>query len=249
VSTHTLNTNWYRTFFAGASIRLWDGAIPPAATQLEVAALVETLNLKPGMSTLDIACGLGRHAVELARLGHRIVGVDISAESLALARERSAGLPAEYIEADLDVWQPAASFDAAYWLGNGLTYLPPARFRACLVRIHAALKSGARFVAETGCCAESLFSKLEPRAWYEVGAILMTVDNRYHAREGCLETGMRFIEHGQETRAVCLHHVYTAAELIRIFESAGFRLIQLDAGPGTETYTKDSALARFVLEA
>lgn len=223
--------------------------MPPAATQKEVAALVADLKLQLNMPILDIACGAGRHAVELARQGYNVTGVDISSESLALARARSQDTSAVFIEADLDTWEPDNQFQSAYWLGNGLTYLPPARFSSWLKRLHARLKPGARFIAETGCCAESLMTKLKQRTWYEAAGILMTIDNTYHAREGCLHTSMRYFENGTESHAETIHHVYTAAELIRLFEAAGFRLIQLDSGPGTESYTPDSHAARFVLEA
>jgi Methyltransferase domain len=43
--------------------------------------------LRPG-AALDAACGTGRYAGYLARLGHRVIGVDNSPEMLALARER-----------------------------------------------------------------------------------------------------------------------------------------------------------------
>jgi SAM-dependent methyltransferase len=223
--------------------------MPPAVTQKEVTALVADLKLQPNMPILDIACGAGRHAVELARQGYSVTGVDISLESLTLARERSHGTGAVFIEADLDAWTPERRYQAAYWLGNGLTYLPPSRFRSWLTRLHAALEPGARFIAETGCCADSLMTKLKHRTWYEAAGIFMAIDNTYHAREGFLHTRMRYFENGFESQAESIHHVYTAAELIRLFEAAGFHLIQLDSGPGTDAYSPDSHAARFVLEA
>lgn len=47
----------------------------------------------PGPGTLlDVGCGTGAHARELARLGWRVSGVDLSADMIALARQRT---PAE----------------------------------------------------------------------------------------------------------------------------------------------------------
>lgn len=251
MSTHSLPTTWYRNFFTGPSVRFWDAALPPAVTQREVSALVADLQLSASspLPVLDIACGTGRHAAPLAQLGYPVFGVDISEESLALARERSQGWPAEYHLADLDLWEPSRSFQAAYWLGNGLTYLPPPRFAAWLARLHAALPPGARFLAETGCCAESFFSQWEEKDWYEAGGILMTLENTFHPQEGCLHTAMRFFENGQESRSEALHYVYTAAELLRIFTAAGFRLLQLSSSSPPEPYTPQSPAARFLLEA
>ncbi|SEH00006.1 Methyltransferase domain-containing protein [Nonomuraea solani] len=57
---------------------------------------------------LDAACGTGRHAAFLAELGHEVVGVDSSAEMLALAKAPDA----TFHQADLhDMPVEDASFD------------------------------------------------------------------------------------------------------------------------------------------
>ena len=47
-------------------------------TVAEVDFVLEELSLPPGSRILDVGCGTGRHAVELARRGYQITGVDIS---------------------------------------------------------------------------------------------------------------------------------------------------------------------------
>lgn len=61
-----------------------------------VWSLVDQL---PRGRALDAACGTGRHARHLAELGHEVVGVDLTPEMLARAREAVAG--ADFFEADL----------------------------------------------------------------------------------------------------------------------------------------------------
>src|SRR5215213_9297819 len=58
-------------------------------TEQEVGFLVDRLGLRPGMRVLDVGCGPGRHALELARRGLRVVGLDISARFLGLAAARA----------------------------------------------------------------------------------------------------------------------------------------------------------------
>jgi 2-polyprenyl-3-methyl-5-hydroxy-6-metoxy-1,4-benzoquinol methylase len=41
------------------------------------------------IEVLDLACGTGRHAQELARLGYRVEGSDISADMIAVAKEQA----------------------------------------------------------------------------------------------------------------------------------------------------------------
>lgn len=67
--------------------------------ELEEPIVRRILDGLPVGDALDAACGTGRHTAYLAGLGHRVVGVDASAEMLAYARER---LPeAEFHQAEL----------------------------------------------------------------------------------------------------------------------------------------------------
>ena len=46
-------------------------------------------------SVLDLGCGAGGHALELARRGIEVVGVDVSAPMIERARERASSLAAD----------------------------------------------------------------------------------------------------------------------------------------------------------
>jgi SAM-dependent methyltransferase len=56
-------------------------------TRQEVDFLVEVLELAPGSRVLDVGCGPGRHALELARRGITVLGLDISQRFVDLATE------------------------------------------------------------------------------------------------------------------------------------------------------------------
>jgi len=58
-------------------------------TIAEVDFLIEVLGLSASGSVLDVGCGTGRHAIELARRGYRVTGVDISPSLVAYANELS----------------------------------------------------------------------------------------------------------------------------------------------------------------
>lgn len=56
----------------------------------DLLALMDEHDVEPE-NALDVACGIGRHSVELARRGIRVDGVDISPEYIETARERATG--------------------------------------------------------------------------------------------------------------------------------------------------------------
>ncbi len=87
-------------------------------TRQEVAHLIEALELRPGMRVLDVGCGPGRHAHELARHGLIVHGVDISARFIELAT--AAGIAGTTFErGDARRLGFDAEFDAAISLCQG----------------------------------------------------------------------------------------------------------------------------------
>src|SRR4051812_30401147 len=56
----------------------------------------------PYGKALDVGCGTGAHAIELARRGWQVTGVDAVAKALAAAREKAAAADAEvrFVEGD-----------------------------------------------------------------------------------------------------------------------------------------------------
>jgi SAM-dependent methyltransferase len=87
-------------------------------TVQEVDVLVELLALRPGSAVLDVGCGPGRHAHELARRGIVVHGVDVSARFVDLAR-RDAPPGATFERLDARRLQFDAEFDAVVCLCQG----------------------------------------------------------------------------------------------------------------------------------
>jgi glycine/sarcosine N-methyltransferase len=75
---------------------------------------------------LDLACGTGGYAVELARLGHRVMGVDLDAAMLRLAQAKAAGTAAVEFRV-LDMREAGRRLDPGFGLvfciGNSLVHL------------------------------------------------------------------------------------------------------------------------------
>lgn len=68
----------------------------------------------PRGRALDVAAGLGRNAIFLARAGYTVDAIDISATGLSEARRRARrrGVRVRWIEADLDTYRlPRARYD------------------------------------------------------------------------------------------------------------------------------------------
>ncbi len=68
---------------------------------------------KQNADVLDVGCGQGRDALFIARIGHHVVGVDISSTGIAQLLEdtESEGLNIEGVVADLREYKPEDEYD------------------------------------------------------------------------------------------------------------------------------------------
>lgn len=84
----------------------------------EIDYLVDALELRPGTRVLDVGCGPGRHAVELARRGVVTHGIDISQSFIDIANSHAAPL-ATFQRLDARFMAFDGEFDAVICLCQG----------------------------------------------------------------------------------------------------------------------------------
>ncbi len=80
---------WYESLFENYA-RKYDEECFVQGTAGECDFIEKEIGHDKSVSILDIGCGTGRHAIELAKRGYRITGVDLSESQLARAREKAA---------------------------------------------------------------------------------------------------------------------------------------------------------------
>lgn len=108
---------WYQELFTHYA-KTYDRESYTQGTKGEVDFIVSEIGASG--SILDIGCGTGRHAIELAHRGYRVTGIDLSADQLKRAREKAdaAGVRIDFIQQDARDFQ-FAPFDAAILICEG----------------------------------------------------------------------------------------------------------------------------------
>jgi cyclopropane fatty-acyl-phospholipid synthase-like methyltransferase len=216
---HEKRRNEWEEFFDGHAPVYMDNAFTKNTVE-EVDFVLEELSLPLGSRILDAGCGTGRHAVELAKRGYQVTGVDISAGMLTEAEKagKEANVEVKWIHADATQFTSDKLFDAAICLCEGAFALLGSQEDAIehdltiLRRIHAALKPGARFILTTlNACR-----RIRQAAQEEV-------ENGSFDPATMVETSIVEWDtpHGKESRRV-RERSYVPTELTILLRQAGF---------------------------
>lgn len=96
-------------------------------------------------SVLDAGCGTGRVAIELARHGIDVVGVDVDPSMLATARSRAADVA--WVESDLAALDLGRRFDVVVMAGNVLLFTAPGSEAAVVAACARHLAPGGTLLA------------------------------------------------------------------------------------------------------
>jgi ubiquinone/menaquinone biosynthesis C-methylase UbiE len=118
---------------------IWNWESP--AGKLRWARRVEMLSghLKPGMTILELGCGIGYFTRELARSGADIVAIDVSPELLEIAKAKSSAPNVRYeIQNAYALTYPDATFDSVV----GSSVLHHLEIEEALREIYRVLKAG-----------------------------------------------------------------------------------------------------------
>jgi 2-polyprenyl-3-methyl-5-hydroxy-6-metoxy-1,4-benzoquinol methylase len=99
----------------------------------------------PPYCILDAGCGTGRMAIELARQGVDIVGVDLDEVMLKQARTKAPQL--DWRLGDLSSIELNKTFDAIVMAGNVMIYVTPGTEAATVANMERHLKAGGLLVA------------------------------------------------------------------------------------------------------
>lgn len=122
----------------------------PAGTGQEIRFITDVLGLPPGGAILDLYCGYGRHAIELAKQGYRVTGVDATEAFLAIARQKAAeeGADVAFRQLDMRNLDYEGVFDAVINMFAAFGYFSDDENESVLRKVAAALRPGGLFLID-----------------------------------------------------------------------------------------------------
>jgi 2-polyprenyl-3-methyl-5-hydroxy-6-metoxy-1,4-benzoquinol methylase len=155
---------WYETLFANFG-ETYDKEVFTQGTTGEADFVERELAGDRTKRILDIGCGTGRHAIELARRGYRVTGFDLSEGQLRRAKEKAAaaGVAIEFVRRDATQPHYREEFDAAIMFCEGAFPLMETdeKNHAILIHAAAALRPGGKLLMTTLSALYPLFHSVK----------------------------------------------------------------------------------------
>jgi SAM-dependent methyltransferase len=241
--------DWYRSAFPPEETlkRPWADR-----TGAEVDRALAMLGAQGGERVLDMACGTGRHSHELARRGFEVVGVDISADLLAIAEAdaEAESLSATFLAADLRELDFDEEFDLVLNLNDGAIgyFETEEENHRTFEVIAAALRPGGRNLLQL---PNVLYAEahLPQKTWIAGEGMVELIDHRWDARTRYLEGSTMPILVGETFEGVSpipfRQRLYSIEELTEIYASVGMEFAGTFRGTGKPRPPKDSQFEVF----
>ena len=177
---------------------------------------------------LDLGCGPGYHAVELAERGYAVVGYDLSLHQLALAadvaQERHQKL--NLMQGDMREMAFDAVFDGIYCWNTTFGYFEEEKNIAVAERIFKALKPGGTFLVDV--INRDFVTMQQPSSvWFEGDSAVcmddMTVDfisSRLRVKRSVM------LDDGRTRECPYSIRLYSLHELGKLLHDVGFRVAE-----------------------
>jgi SAM-dependent methyltransferase len=203
----------------------------PGAAAAEVDRAIRLLGIQAGDGVLDVACGYGRHALNLARRGFRVVGLDLNAFFLegAVEAARVEGLSPAFVRGDMRLLPFGSVFDAAVCLGGSFgQFASEDEDHALLQETARALKPGGRFLLDVAN-RDGILSRFMGKDWDELedGTVVLH-ERSWDSLRGRVEgRDVVVTAHGQRREYQHSMRLYGAPEITSLLRRAGFEVVAL----------------------
>ncbi len=223
-------------------------------TGSEIDRALTMLRPEGGERILDLACGTGRHSLELVRRGFSVVGVEIGAELVEIARRdaEAESLEPEFVQGDLRRLDYDAEFDIVLNLNDGAVgyFETDEENHRTFEVISRALKPGGQNLVQV---PNVLYARahLPQRSWIPSSSMVELVEHRWNKKDRYMEGAMIPLKFGEplenlDKRIEFRQRLYSVEELRDLYASVGMTLERVFHGNGRPKEPTEAQFEVFV---
>jgi SAM-dependent methyltransferase len=215
---------WWEVSFSG----LWQDAQLGLPSEEQNRAAVDkithVLELRPNSHVLDVPCGGGRIAIELAARGHEVTGVDLTERFVDHAQQvaKQRGVSVRWQLRDMRDLPFESEFDAAVNYGGSFGYFSDDENRRFASAVWRALKPSGALLIDMPA-PETIFPHFRERFWAEAGDFVVLAESRYDHETGRIEGDWTILApDGRREKRHSSMRLYTYRELLDLLRTVGF---------------------------
>jgi ubiquinone/menaquinone biosynthesis C-methylase UbiE len=219
--------DWTDTFFTGFWSLLQERSFSPAETEEQARFVRRALGLRKGSRLLDVPCGDGRIALELARAGVQVTGVDRCAESVRRARRRfrAAGLTGRFEIGDMRALEVDGGFHAVVnWWGSFGYYDDEANLAILTGFAERVVRGGRVLVHQVN--RERVLRDFRHRMSADYGGVKIETRNRWDPVAERIEGRWTITSGRRSEKRRSSMRVYTRAQMERLMRAAGLTRVR-----------------------
>lgn len=231
--TPTVHYDFAQLFDADEYLYFMEDTLRQENTPGQVDFIEQWVLPFPGASAriLDLGCGHGRHAIELARRGHRVTGIDLAESFLSMARRAAAeaGAAVEFLLGDMADLRPESEFDAAICLFDAFGFFDDAHALRTLQAVHRALAPGGRLLLDLR--TREWMLRLAPATVVDMGNGDLMIDRQQFDPLSGRLVDRRTTLRGDRRRDVTFSvRLYTFTEISSLLAAAGYGIEWVGGG-------------------
>lgn len=201
----------------------------------EVSFVEKSLGIQRGGVVLDLGCGSGQHAVELASRGYNVVGYDLSLTMLAMAADEAQerGQKINFLQGDMREMAFEEMFDGIFSWGTSFGFFDEEKNISVIQRVHRALRKGGMFLLDP-INRDYICARLPSLAWFEGDGCVCIDDAQFNSITSRLRVKRTImIEDGTSREVEYTVRLYSLHEIGKILHEAGFKVVEVSGHPAT----------------
>lgn len=234
--------DWWKTLFDQKYFDTYSAELTPERTSQEVDFVIKATQLKPADQILDLACGHGRHSIELARRGfYNITGLDYSQVFLEKAKKdaQTARVNTKFVRGDMKKLPFKEKFDMVMMMFTAFGYFSNEENQHVLEEVGKTLKPGGKFLLDVTNIRRTTKRQVEQgeklpssntyrfKQKYEVKGLVIDEVCDFDLDTQLYHIHRRWEEKGEKKEYDAYLIQYTPEQLKQVLEKAGLKFVKL----------------------
>ena len=216
---------WYEEWFGKEYLEVYAHRNHQEAVS-DINCVEKLLKLDKAGSILDLACGSGRHSLELARRGYNVTGVDLSHTLLEVARNSAAkqGLTIPFYQADMRTPPLEKPFNFLINMFTSFGYFENDRENSRIfAAFYKSLVAGGKFLMDY-INKDHVLDSLVPEDCKTQGDRTLLQQRSYNEKTRRLEKIITITHNNEERKFLESVRLYTLDEMVTMAKANGLKI-------------------------